>query len=146
MSVSEGIGLAPMHTLVGIVSRNRAAILPKALDSALAQSAANVRVAVIDDASTDDTKALAPRYAQVDWTFRQTPDGYMSARNEFMGRAGFDFFVSLDDDAWFLAGDEITLALGHFARDPALGAVAFDILSPDQPQTRPRSPQVPAGM
>ena len=49
----------------------------------------------------------------------------MSARNEFMARHGFEFFVSLDDDAWFLAGDEIAVALEHFKADPMLAAVAF---------------------
>ncbi len=37
--------------LVGIVTRNRATILPKAIQSALSQDCPNVRVAVLDDAS-----------------------------------------------------------------------------------------------
>ena len=135
-----------MPTLVGIVSRNRAGILPKTLDSALAQSAPGVRVAVIDDASADDTRDLEPKYRGVDWEFRPEPRGYMSARNEFMSRDGFEFFVSLDDDAWFLAGDEIMVALEHFKADPMLAAVAFDIVSPDRPQTRARTPAHHVGM
>jgi GT2 family glycosyltransferase len=135
-----------MRTLVGIVSRNRAGILPKAIASALVQSAPSIRVAVIDDASTDDTYNLEPKYPKVDWIFRSTASGYMSARNEFMAREDFDFFVSLDDDAWFLASDEIEVALEHFKSDPMLAAIAFDIVSPDRPQTRARAPAHPVGM
>ncbi len=139
----EGAG---MRALVGIVSRNRAGILPKALDSALAQTTPNVGIAVIDDASTDNTRHLEAKYPTVDWEFRSEPDGYMSARNEFMAREGLDFFVSLDDDSWFVVGDEITVALEYFKSDPMLAAVAFDILSPDRPQTRTRGSADKVGM
>lgn len=135
----NGQGMAA-RILIGIVTRNRAKILPKALASALSQSAGGVEVAVIDDASNDDTARLQDAFLQVDWTFRVAPQGYMSARNQFMGREGFDYFVSLDDDAWFLQGDELDIALAHFDRDPSIAAIAFDILSPDRPQPRPRSP------
>jgi GT2 family glycosyltransferase len=141
-----GIKQLTIRTLVGIVSRNRAGILPEALDSALAQSASDLRVAVIDDASTDDTRSLEAKYRTVDWEFRPEPRGYMSARNEFMARDGLDFFVSLDDDSWFIVGDEITVALEHFKSDPMLAAVAFDIVSPDRPQTRARGPAHSVGM
>jgi GT2 family glycosyltransferase len=117
-----------------------------ALDSALAQSAKGVDVAVIDDASTDVTRGLEARYPIVDWKRRPEQRGLMSARNEFMMRAGFDFFVSLDDDAWFVAGDEIEVALEHFKSDPTLAAVAFDIISPDRPETRVRTPAQSVGV
>jgi GT2 family glycosyltransferase len=132
--------------LIGIVTRNRAAILPKAIESALSQLGAEIRVAVIDDGSNDDTGRLSDRFHCVDWVFRNEPGGYMSARNELMARPGFNFFVSLDDDSWFMRNDEIAVALRHFDADPALAAVAFDILSPDQPQTHERGPAQPAGM
>lgn len=126
------------RTLVGIVSRNRAEILPRSIESALRQSASDVQVAVIDDASTDKTRDLERRYQAVEWEFRAQQKGLMSARNEFMAREGFEFFVSLDDDSWFLVGDEISVALTQFACMPALAALAFDIVSPDCPQTRDR--------
>lgn len=141
----NGQGMTP-RILIGIVTRNRANILPKALASALSQSAGGVKVAVIDDASIDDTARLGIDFPQVDWTFRAAPQGYMSARNQFMGREGFDYFVSLDDDSWFLQGDELDIALAHFDEDPSVAAIAFDILSPDRTQARPRGPAQPAAM
>jgi GT2 family glycosyltransferase len=129
----------PPRILIGIVSRNRAAILPKALDSARHQSASHTTIAVIDDASSDGTPALQNQYSDVEWTIRLRQDGLMSARSEFMSREEFDYFVSLDDDAWFLVGDEIEYALRCFNADPKLAVVAFDILSPDKPEQRERT-------
>jgi GT2 family glycosyltransferase len=133
-------------TLIGIVTRNRVAVLRKALASALAQSAADLHVAVIDDGSSDETERLQHEFGEVSWEFRSAPRGHMSARNEFMARPGFEFFVSLDDDAWFLQGDEVAVALKYFEDDPSLAAVAFDIVSPDRPQTRERALAQPVNM
>lgn len=132
--------------LVGIVTRDRADILPKALDSALAQAVPALKVAVIDDGSMDGTPALAARFPQVTWTHRASSQGYMSARNELMARDGFDYFVSLDDDAWFLRDDEITTALRYLEEHPEVAAVAFDILAPDQPAARSIGAPEPVSM
>jgi len=77
--------------LVGVITRNRAGILSKALASALAQTVPHVQVAVIDDGSTDSTPELAAQFPQVIWIRRAASQGYMSARNELMVRPGFDF-------------------------------------------------------
>jgi len=132
--------------LLGIVTRNRADILPKALASALAQTAPNLHVAVIDDGSTDATGELPARFPQVRWTRRPASSGYMPARNELMATGGFDYFVSLDDDAWFLQGDEISVAVDVLERHPGVAAIAFDILSPDRPDCVPRGEPRPAAM
>jgi GT2 family glycosyltransferase len=42
--------------------------------------------------------------------------------------------VSLDDDAWFLRGDEIAVAVSRMEADVRVAAIAFDILSPDRPE------------
>lgn len=129
--------------LVGIVTLNRAAILPKAIDSALAQTR-RLDVMVIDDASTDETPGLAARYPDVAWIRRPDNQGYMSARNEMMAIAGYDYFVSLDDDAWFMTEHEAGRALDYLDAHPSVAAVAFDILSPDQPAPQPRREPEPA--
>ena len=134
------------NILVGVVTRNRSDILPKALESALAQSAPNVTIAVIDDGSTDSTPTLPARFPQVDWVRRETGRGYMSARNELMARPNIDLFVSLDDDAWFLRNDEIEIAVAYLRDHPDVAAVAFDIVSPDQPKTRERGVAQPVSM
>jgi len=134
------------RVLVGIATRNRAGILPKAVASALAQTAPHMQVAVLDDGSTDGTPELAARFPQVIWIRRTASQGIMSARNELMARPGFDFYVSLDDDAWFLREDEIPMALQLMAQRPRVAAVAFDILAPDQPTVRERAGAQPASV
>lgn len=130
--------MQPPAIVVGLVTRNRAEILPKAIASALAQRVPNLQVAVIDDGSTDGTAGLAAQYPQVRWSRRPASLGYMTARNEMMSLAGFDYFVSLDDDAWFLQEDEIAIAVEYLERHPRVAAVAFDILSPARPEPVPR--------
>jgi GT2 family glycosyltransferase len=132
--------------LVGIVTRNRASILPKAVLSALSQRGCQVRVAVIDNGSTDSTAELAGRFPMVEWTRWQSNRGYMAARNHWMTSACEDYFVCLDDDAWFVEGDEIELAVNMLEQNPDIAAAAFDILSPDRPDPVPRGTPRPAAM
>ena len=134
------------HVLLGIATRNRADILPKAISSALAQSYRSLEVAVIDDGSTDETPALAERFTRVCWTRWESNRGYMAARNEWMRNAKAAYFAGLDDDAWFVAGDELELAVGYLESHPDVAAIAFDVLSPDRPEVNARSEPVHTAM
>jgi GT2 family glycosyltransferase len=125
--------------LVGIVTRNRAALVSRAIESALAQRQISARVAVIDDGSQDETSGLSARFPSVEWLTKTKPEGYMAARNYWMKDASAKYFVSLDDDAWFLAGDELETAVSFMEQNPRVGAIAFDILSPDRPQPQERA-------
>ncbi|MBA4137491.1 MAG: hypothetical protein C0518_09270 [Opitutus sp.] len=126
------------RVLVGITTRNRAHILAKAIRSALDQTYPLVAVAVLDDGSTDATPELRAQFPQVHWQRNKSPQGIIEARNHLMRSTPAEFFVSLDDDAWFLGRDEIALAVAAMDADARLGAVAFDIASPDQPTERAR--------
>jgi glycosyltransferase involved in cell wall biosynthesis len=133
-------------TLVGIVTRDRSNVLPKSIASALVQKDASVRVSVIDDGSRDSTPQLAIRFPSVEWITNKESNGYMAARNYWMGKATEDYFVSLDDDAWFVQGDEISVAVDHLEMNPTVAAVAFDILSPDRPTPKTRTGAEPCAM
>lgn len=124
--------------LLGITTRNRAQLLFRALESALAQDYPAIHVVVVDDASTDETPDLRARFPLIEWIRRDSIRGYMANRNDLMRRADFDYFVSLDDDAWFLRGDEVSLAVARLQDQPRLAAVAFDILSPARPEPAAR--------
>lgn len=126
---------APSISL-GIVTRNRAETLPRALASALRQRVHNLNVVVLDDGSTDQTPALAQQFPQVAWIRHEQRAGLIARRNELMTRDEFDYFVSLDDDAWFLRDDEIAKAVSFLEENRTVAAVAFDILSPDRPGSR----------
>ena len=125
--------------VLGIVTRDRASLLPKAIDSALAQKVSSYGICVLNDGSTDGTSALATRYPQVTFINWPHSQGHIAARNYLMRNLAADYFVSLDDDAWLLKGDEIAVAVGFLERHPDVGVLAFDILSPDRRLTQPRS-------
>jgi glycosyltransferase involved in cell wall biosynthesis len=132
--------------LVGIVTRNRAAILPKTIQSALSQSYPHVRIAVLDDGSDDGTSALQSDFPAVQWSRWESSRGYVEARNQLMRTARADYYVSLDDDAWFMNGDEIAMAIDRLEATPTVAAIAFDILSPDRPHRAFRTEPHPIAM
>jgi GT2 family glycosyltransferase len=134
------------RVLVGISTCNRADILAKALESAMSQSYPALRIAVVDDGSTDATPSISAAFPLVEWTRWSVNRGYAKARNHLMLQSDADYYVSLDDDAWFLLGDEIALAVGLLERDPAIAAVGFDILSPDRSHSVARQSPEPAAM
>ena len=131
---------------VGIVTRNRARILPKAIQSAFSQSYPNVEVAVLDDGSDDGTSTLRSDFSAVQWQRWESSRGYLEARNHLMRTASADYYLSLDDDAWFLEGDEVALAIAYMEHHPRVGGLAFDILSPDRPNRAARSAPRPTSM
>jgi len=127
------------RVVVGIVTRDRAAVVRKAIDSALAQSLPNVAISVLNDGSADETNRIAIEYPTVNWSDYATSRGCIAARNDLMGGVVEDYFVSLDDDAWFLNGDEISVGVDYLEAHPKVAAIAFDILSPDKSSERSRA-------
>jgi len=132
--------------LAGITTRNRAHILPKALDSLRLVARPGLSIVVLDDASTDGTPALRERYPEVRWIRHERAAGIIESRNELMRSADADYYLCLDDDAWFMDGDELGLAVARLEVAPDVAGIAFDILSPDRPDHRLRSPAQRVGM
>lgn len=123
-----------MKILIGITTKNRASILPKAIESALNQTCYHKEVWVFDDASEDDTFLLKNQFPEVKWFFSKDPKGLVWARNFFMKQEGFDYFCSLDDDAWFVRNDAILEAIEGFNED--IGVIGFEMLTPDEPNQK----------
>lgn len=145
MTFKHSASLAPSElprVRVGIVTRNRAAILPRAIQSALDQDYPNLEIVVVDDASTDGTKSLQALFPRVRWTFNEQPRGYMDARNRMMQEPGADLFVSLDDDSWFLERDAIRIGVEIICATRA-AAVAYDILDDRNSKSRERQGTMP---
>lgn len=118
-----------MKVCVGITTKNRKEILPKAIDSALGQRYRDLEVFVFDDGSTDGTSNLKSEYLDaVRWERSEESLGLLEARNRMMRACGADIFISLDDDAWFLKNDEVSIAVQCFKENEHLGAIGFDIL------------------
>lgn len=128
---------APLVT-IGIATRNRCGLLRKAVASAVEQRWLSKEIVVVDDASEDDTPALAGEFPSVRWVRNTAPEGYMAIRDRLMRESPGGYFCSLDDDAWFLGEDEIGAAVEVMETDPEVAAVAFDILDPKRPEAVPR--------
>lgn len=92
----------PVVTVL-IPTYNRAQLLPRTLDSVLAQTFADFEVLIVDDGSTDDTTAVVARCAdkRVKYLRQQMNAGVGAARNRGLREARGEFVAFLDsDDEW----------------------------------------------
>jgi cellulose synthase/poly-beta-1,6-N-acetylglucosamine synthase-like glycosyltransferase len=87
---------------VVIPTYNYGCYLRRAVESALAQIYPPFEIIVVDDGSTDDTRAVASSFgAQVRYIFQHNR-GISCARNTGIGAATGDWIAFLDADDWWL--------------------------------------------
>ncbi|TQQ82509.1 glycosyltransferase [Halonotius roseus] len=108
-SVISTTGESPGSTTDGprvsviIPTYNRDEILPRAVDSALAQTVADIEVLVVDDGSSDGTQAVveAIEDSRVRYLAHDTNRGVSAARNTGITAASGEYVAFLDsDDEW----------------------------------------------
>jgi len=121
---------------------NAAPWLAATLESALAQTWPNKEVILVDDGSTDDSRAIAQRFAARGVQLITQPNaGASAARNHAIREARGDYFQFLDADD-LLSPDKLTAqvallasrdsgtvascAWGRFTADPALARFVDD--------------------
>ncbi|MGO3058630.1 MAG: glycosyltransferase [Halomonas sp.] len=103
---AEASSVSPSSTLVSVIipAYNAAAMLPTAIESLLSQSHQALEILVSDDASTDDTVAVAKRYAAQDARVRvimtATNEGPYAARNRALDECRGEFVTTHDADDW----------------------------------------------
>lgn len=118
---------------VVIPAHNAAAHLGDAVESVLAQTHDRIELIVVDDASTDDTAAVAARYAPSVRYVAQPHRGASAARNHGVRVSTGDFVAFLDaDDLW--EPDKLALQIAAFDGDPELEVVFGHVVnfwSPD---------------
>ncbi len=99
------IGPVPQVTVV-IPTFDRAAVLPRAVDSALAQRGADFRILIADDGSTDGTAEALERYAADPRVrvLRLPHGGVCRARNAAVAESRSPLIAFLDSDDEWLPG------------------------------------------
>ncbi len=86
---------------VVIPTYNRAALVVRAIDSALAQEYAPAEIIVVDDGSTDATRKVVAGFGDKLRYFHQANAGVSAARNRGVREARHDWIAFLDsDDSW----------------------------------------------
>ena len=100
---------------------NRAALLPRAIDSVLRQTHQSFEIIVIDDGSTDHTASVAAEYGNALRYIRQSNAGASAARNCGIREATGALIAFLDsDDTWH--PEKLARQAALFST-PAIGAV-----------------------
>ncbi len=85
-----------------IPTYNRAALLPRAIESVLNQSHANLELIVVDDGSDDNTAEIINDYGNIIYIYQQNM-GPAAARNRGIKAAAHELIAFLDSDDWFAA-------------------------------------------
>ena len=88
---------------VVIPTYNRARLLPRAIESAQ-QAGADLEVIVVDDCSTDDTRAVCAETAGIRYVRLKSNGGLANARNVGIAESSCEFVAFLDDDDLRLPG------------------------------------------
>ena len=105
---------------------NYGAFLPAAVASVLGQEGVDVDVLVVDDASTDDSAAVAQRLAatdsRVDVLVHETNRGHIATYNDGLAKVSGDHVVLLSADDLLVPGS-LARAAALLESDPRLGLV-----------------------
>ncbi len=102
---------SPLVTVI-IPTYNRSKVLLRALDTALNQTYRNLEVIVVDDGSTDDTRAALAPYGNRIRYIHQQNQGASAARNYGISEAHGKYIAFLDsDDEWLPTKLEKQVAL-----------------------------------
>jgi glycosyltransferase involved in cell wall biosynthesis len=127
-----------MHISVIIPAHNAASTMADTLQSLLDQTYLYWDAIVIDDGSTDNTAALAKRFAEKDVRFRvfsQPQLGVSIARNNGVAQARCDWLLFLDADDWIFP-QHLERLIGVLKTEPRLDAVCcgWTYVTPDGEQ------------
>lgn len=127
--------MAKETPLVSVITPtyNREAFIQKAVDEVLAQSYGNFEHLIVDDGSTDNTRAVLEPYLQdprIQY-FYQENQGQSVARKSALERAKGDYICFLDSDNYW-SRDKLEKQLALFAQHPDADIVYGDIVTIDE--------------
>jgi GT2 family glycosyltransferase len=110
-----------------IVTWNRREALHRALESVLKQTHKNIEIVVVDNASTDDTRALLrDKYRDVIYIGSHKNLGCPSGRNLGFTHCRGKYVYCLDDDGW-LKEDALEYSVQRAESEPRIAVVQSQI-------------------
>lgn len=113
---------------VVIPTYNREKLIPKAIDSVIAQTYQNVEIVVVDDGSSDHTLDVIKAYDRDILYVFQENRGIAGARNTGMQKCSGDYIAFLDsDDYW--KPEKLARQMRLFHEHPEYGLVASQCAS-----------------
>lgn len=115
--------MAPLVSII-IPAYNAGHYLPTALQSCLDQTYPHLEIIVVDDGSTDQTRAMVAQYPQVKYLY-QPNSGVTAARNTGIQHSTGDFLQFLDADDRLLP-TKIERCMAVFEQHPDTGLVYTD--------------------
>ena len=115
-----------------ICTHNREKLLPRALDSVVAQDFKDFEVIIIDDDSDDNTKTLVDSYiardARIKYFKNEHNLGIAKSRNRGCDIAQGQYIAMLDSDDWWLKNDKLSRQVAILDSKPAIGLVGTGIV------------------
>lgn len=123
----------PLADLVSVVvpNFNHGRFLSEAIESALEQDYRAIEIIVVDDGSTDDSRAVVEKYGGKVRYLWQENRGLPAARNTGISAACGEYVAFLDaDDSWL--PQFVSSVMARWRDDPELGAVHTGFYSMDQ--------------
>lgn len=129
---STGGSLNPLVSVI-VVVRNREASVARAVESVLAQTYSPVELIVVDDGSTDGTRAVVGRYGAAVTLLARPHSGIYPARNFALRHARGELIAFLDsDDAWL--PDKLAAQVPLLVARPEVGLVFGDAVHVTEPR------------
>lgn len=129
LDLGEGRGEPGLLSVV-LPTYQRDYIVGRAIESVLAQTHRPVEVVVVDDGSTDDTRAVVARYGPEVRYIHQANGGVSRARNTGLRAARGEFIALLDsDDVWLPWKTEAQVSF--LRRFPKVGMVWTEMSAVD---------------
>lgn len=113
--------------LIGITTKNRVEKLIQCIDSIKLLEYPNFKIRVFCDGCSDNTVTELTNYPDIEVIVNRESIGLKKARNKLMGALDFKYFVTLDDDTYFVQKDTLEKSITFLEKNENIGILSFDI-------------------